>query len=177
MRRPNAILRDGLKMTVPTGAAFTVFDRNCTVSEFLDCTNRIRDTGMKVILAGGNADTTDDFIADLAVGAGVDFVRLGAPSRGERIAKLNRLLEIEAELKSESGGVKLGEQQPHDFQVVRPASPPPTDVPAEADGATSERASATPSEAVIEEEGKSNKASIKASSGKTQASKGTKKGR
>merc|ERR1712228_349836 len=113
---------------------------------------------------------TDDFIADLAVGAGVDFVRLGAPSRGERIAKLNRLLEIEAELKAEGGGAKLGEQTPHDFHVVRPASPPPTDVPAEADGATPDRGSITPSEAIIEDDGKSNKASVKASSGKTQAS-------
>jgi enolase len=40
--------------------------------------------------------TTDTFIADLAVAAGVGQLKTGSPARGERVAKYNRLLEIEA---------------------------------------------------------------------------------
>ncbi|GAI20741.1 unnamed protein product [marine sediment metagenome] len=40
-------------------------------------------------------DTCDDFIADFAVGISADFIKAGAPARGERVAKYNRLLRIE----------------------------------------------------------------------------------
>ena len=43
-------------------------------------------------------ETTDDFIADLAVGARADFIKTGSLSRGERICKYNRLLRIEEEI-------------------------------------------------------------------------------
>ena len=46
-----------------------------------------------------NPETVDDFIADLAVAVNSDFIKAGAPSRGERISKYNRLLEIAADLK------------------------------------------------------------------------------
>jgi len=46
-----------------------------------------------------SGDTTDNFIADLAVGISADFIKSGAPVRGERVAKYNRLLEIEEEIK------------------------------------------------------------------------------
>lgn len=43
-------------------------------------------------------DTTDDFIADVVEGLGMGHIKSGAPCRGERVAKYNRLMEIEAEL-------------------------------------------------------------------------------
>jgi enolase len=43
-----------------------------------------------------SGETTDTFIADLAVAAGVGQLKTGSPARGERVAKYNRLLEIEA---------------------------------------------------------------------------------
>jgi len=46
-----------------------------------------------------SGETGDDFIADLAVGISADFIKSGAPARGERVAKYNRLLKIENELK------------------------------------------------------------------------------
>lgn len=46
-----------------------------------------------------SGETTDDFIADLAVGLGTGHIKSGAPARGERISKYNRLLDIEADLK------------------------------------------------------------------------------
>ncbi|MGB9755660.1 MAG: phosphopyruvate hydratase, partial [Desulfurella sp.] len=44
--------------------------------------------------------TKDTFIADLAVAVNSGFIKTGSINRGERIAKYNRLLEIEQELKS-----------------------------------------------------------------------------
>ena len=45
-----------------------------------------------------SGETTDAFIADFAVAVGSGQIKAGAPCRGERLAKYNRLLEIEAEL-------------------------------------------------------------------------------
>ena len=52
-----------------------------------------------MIVSHRSAETTDDFIADLAVAAGADFLKAGSLSRGERLAKYNRLLAIAADLK------------------------------------------------------------------------------
>ncbi len=41
-----------------------------------------------------SGETEDTFIADLAVGSGCGQLNTGAPARGERVAKYNRLLEI-----------------------------------------------------------------------------------
>ena len=57
-----------------------------------------RDAGWKVVTSHRSGETNDWFIADFAVGVGSDFVKFGAPSRGERVVKYNRLLSIEAEL-------------------------------------------------------------------------------
>ena len=51
-----------------------------------------------MLLSQAPIETNDSFLADLAVGLQVDFVKFGAPIRGERIAKYNRLLAIEKEL-------------------------------------------------------------------------------
>jgi len=45
-----------------------------------------------------SGETTDDFIADLSVAVGAEFIKSGSLSRGERLAKYNRLLEIEENL-------------------------------------------------------------------------------
>jgi len=52
-----------------------------------------------VIVSHRSGETTDTFLADFAVGVGADFVKFGAPARGERVAKYNRFLAIEADLK------------------------------------------------------------------------------
>ena len=53
---------------------------------------------------------------------GAKFLRVGAPCRGERVAKLNRLLQIENELDN-SG--KLAVWPAHAFPMLIPPSPPP----------------------------------------------------
>lgn len=69
-----------------------------TVSETLRVIKTARDAGWKVIISHRSGETNDWFIADFAVGTGSDFVKFGAPARGERVVKYNRLLSIEAEL-------------------------------------------------------------------------------
>lgn len=69
-----------------------------TISETLKVVKMARDAGFKIIASHRSGETNDDFIADFAVGVGADYVKFGAPARGERVAKYNRLLEIEHEL-------------------------------------------------------------------------------
>ena len=45
-----------------------------------------------------SGETTDDFIADLAVAVGAEYIKTGSAARGERLAKYNRLMEIELQL-------------------------------------------------------------------------------
>ncbi|MCL5435518.1 MAG: phosphopyruvate hydratase [Patescibacteria group bacterium] len=52
-------------------------------------------SGIKINLSHRSGETNDPFIADLAVAVGAAFIKAGATSRGERLAKYNRLLEIE----------------------------------------------------------------------------------
>jgi enolase len=47
-----------------------------------------------------SGETVDDFIADFAVAMGCGQMKSGAPARGERLAKYNRLIAIEHELGS-----------------------------------------------------------------------------
>lgn len=51
-----------------------------------------------VFVSHRSGETTDDFIADLTVGLRAGHLKAGAPCRGERVAKYNRLMDIEAEL-------------------------------------------------------------------------------
>ena len=55
-------------------------------------------TGWKIMVANRAGETKDDFIADLAVGVGAEFIKSGAPFPKERMVKYNRLVKIEEEL-------------------------------------------------------------------------------
>lgn len=69
-----------------------------TLTESIDAILRAQEAGYAVIIAHRSGETNDPFIADLAVAVGAPFLKAGAPARGERVAKYNRLLEIEDEL-------------------------------------------------------------------------------
>jgi len=53
---------------------------------------------MAAIISHRSGETEDSFIADLVVAAGTGQIKAGAPCRSERLAKYNRLLEIEKEV-------------------------------------------------------------------------------
>ncbi len=54
-----------------------------------------RNNGMKIVVSHRSGETCDDFISDLAVGWGAEEIKAGAPARGERVSKYNRLMIIE----------------------------------------------------------------------------------
>jgi enolase len=72
-----------------------------TLTETVECMALAREHGIKTAVSHRSGETSDDFIADLAVGAGADWLKIGSPARGERVAKYNRLLEIDREINNE----------------------------------------------------------------------------
>ena len=66
-----------------------------TLSETLNTIALAKEHNYKIIISHRSGETNDSFIADLAVGSDAKQFKAGAPSRGERIAKYNRLLHIE----------------------------------------------------------------------------------
>ena len=70
-----------------------------SLSETIECVKTAQKAGWKIIVSHRSGETCDDFIADLAVAVGADFLKAGSLSRGERLAKYNRLMKIEDELK------------------------------------------------------------------------------
>ncbi|MBI5355647.1 MAG: phosphopyruvate hydratase, partial [Candidatus Aenigmarchaeota archaeon] len=69
-----------------------------TVTESLEAAKLALSSKWNVMVSHRSGETNDDFIADFAVGVGAQQIKLGAPCRGERVAKYNRLLEIEESL-------------------------------------------------------------------------------
>ncbi|MDD5569009.1 MAG: phosphopyruvate hydratase [Candidatus Pacebacteria bacterium] len=79
-------------------AALLKLNQIGTVTELIKSAKLAQSYGWKTIISHRSGETTDDFIADLAVGIGADFIKAGAPARGERTVKYNRLLKIEENL-------------------------------------------------------------------------------
>jgi len=65
-----------------------------TVSQTLEAIRVARSLGLRCMVSHRSGETPDSFIADLAVGTGVGQIKAGAPARGERTAKYNRLTDI-----------------------------------------------------------------------------------
>ena len=70
-----------------------------SISEALEAAKLAHSLGWKVMVSHRSGETEDTFIADLAVALGSGQIKSGAPCRGERVAKYNRLLEIEQQSK------------------------------------------------------------------------------
>ncbi|HPY08911.1 MAG: phosphopyruvate hydratase [Patescibacteria group bacterium] len=66
-----------------------------TLSEAVDCIKLAKKHDYQVIISHRSGETNDDFIVDLAVACGAEYLKAGSLSRGERVAKYNRLMEIE----------------------------------------------------------------------------------
>ena len=70
-----------------------------TVSEMIRTIMLAKKNNYKTIISHRSGETEDTFIADLAVGLAIPFIKTGSMCRGERIAKYNRLMRIEEKLK------------------------------------------------------------------------------
>lgn len=69
-----------------------------TLSETLDVIRIARENGYRTVISHRSGETEDTSIADIAVGVNAGYIKCGAPCRSERVAKYNRLLQIEAQL-------------------------------------------------------------------------------
>jgi enolase len=69
-----------------------------TLTETLAAIEMARKAGYSSVISHRSGETEDTTIADLAVATGAGMIKTGAPARSERVAKYNRLLNIEAEL-------------------------------------------------------------------------------
>ncbi|MDD5098153.1 MAG: phosphopyruvate hydratase [Candidatus Pacebacteria bacterium] len=69
-----------------------------TLTELLESARLAKEYGWKIIVSHRSGETCDSFIADLSVGISADYIKSGAPARGERLAKYNRLCKIEEEI-------------------------------------------------------------------------------
>ena len=87
-----AAIRDGI-----ANAALIKVNQIGTISETLDAMRICFEAGYAQMVSHRSGETPDTFIADLAVATGCGQIKTGAPARGERIAKYNRLIQIEAQ--------------------------------------------------------------------------------
>lgn len=67
-----------------------------SLTETFNCIKLAQKNHYKIMISHRSGETCDPFIADLAVAVGAEFIKTGSLSRGERLAKYNRLMEIES---------------------------------------------------------------------------------
>ncbi|WRB23216.1 phosphopyruvate hydratase [Helicobacter pylori] len=78
-----------------------------TISETLETIRLAKHHAYQCVMSHRSGESEDSFIADFAVALNTGEIKTGSTARSERIAKYNRLLEIEHELK---GGVYIGKE-------------------------------------------------------------------
>jgi len=81
-----------------TNAVLIKLNQIGTVTETVEAIDLCRLAGWRYMISHRSGETTDPFIADFAVAMGGGLIKTGSLSRGERLAKYNRLVEIEREL-------------------------------------------------------------------------------
>ncbi len=108
-KKPPLFIGDDLLVTNVSRLKKAIAEHSCntvlikpnqigTVTETIRCMELAQKHGMQRMLSHRSGETIDDFIADFAVGTNAEFIKSGSLSRGERIAKYNRLLAISEEM-------------------------------------------------------------------------------
>jgi enolase len=87
----------GIEMKA-TNAILIKMNQIGTMSETMEAIRLGKENKQKIVISHRSGETADTTLADLAVAVNAEYVKTGAPSRSERLAKYNRLLEIEEEL-------------------------------------------------------------------------------
>ena len=90
-------LRNGIEMQA-ANAVVVKLNQIGTLTETIEFARLAQVNDYQLVVSHRSGETYDDFIADLSVALGSEFIKAGAPSRGERVAKYNRLLKIEEEI-------------------------------------------------------------------------------
>lgn len=86
-------LREGIRLSA-ANAILIKPNQIGSLSETLKVISVAQESGYRVIVSHRSGETNDSAISDIAVAVGVEFIKAGAPCRGERVAKYNRLSEI-----------------------------------------------------------------------------------
>jgi enolase 1/2/3 len=94
-------IKEGIKASA-TNAVLIKLNQIGTVTETEEAIDLARKSGWKVAVSHRSGETDDPFIAHLATAFGADFIKTGAPARGERVAKYNELIRIEEQLGSKA---------------------------------------------------------------------------
>ena len=94
------LLKSGIKDGI-ANAILIKFNQVGTLSETLDAIAIAREADYKIIISHRSGETEDTTIADLAVGTRAGQIKTGSLCRSDRVAKYNRLLEIESQLGSD----------------------------------------------------------------------------
>ena len=92
-----ALIRKGIELGV-ANAVLIKLNQIGTVTETLEAIRTAREANYRVVVSHRSGETEDTFIADLAVAVNAGQIKTGSLCRSERIAKYNRLLQIEEEL-------------------------------------------------------------------------------
>ena len=95
------LIKRGIELKA-TNAVLIKLNQIGTLTETLEALGMAREAGWGTVISHRSGETEDTTIADLAVGTGAGQIKAGAPARGERVAKYNRLLRIEEELGEEA---------------------------------------------------------------------------
>lgn len=96
-----ARLRQGIKEKVANAILIKV-NQVGSLTETIECIKLAQKHKYKIMISHRSGETSDDFIADLAVAVGAEYIKSGSLSRSERLAKYNRLMEIEDIIESQS---------------------------------------------------------------------------
>jgi enolase len=100
-------LKDGVKKGIANSILIKL-NQIGTLTETIDTVKYAQRRGYSTVISHRSGETEDTFIADLSVALGSGQIKTGSVSRSERVAKYNRLLEIEGELKER--GTYAGKQ-------------------------------------------------------------------
>ncbi len=90
----NKLIQNGINLKA-TNAVIIKPNQIGTIYETITAIKTAKQGKQKIIISHRSGDTEDTFIADLAVACQADYIKTGSFSRSERLAKYNRLLEIE----------------------------------------------------------------------------------
>ena len=87
------IVKEGLQNNLANSLLLKV-NQIGTISEAIQAANIMFQNNNSVIVSHRSGETNHSYLIDIAIGIGADYVKIGAPARGERISKFNRLLEL-----------------------------------------------------------------------------------
>ena len=88
------LIKEGLKQQLANTLLLKV-NQIGTISEAIEGAELMFNKNENVIVSHRSGETNHAYIVDIAVGIGAKYLKIGSPCRGERVAKFNRLIEID----------------------------------------------------------------------------------